>query len=218
MMQPRLIKIHPERPESSAVQSTVDCLKKGGVIVYPTETVYGLGGDAANEQVFQRIQQLKNRNARSPFLILAGSQKEIEKYSHGSTGGLAGKLMDHFWPGPLTLILPASPEVPKWLLGCGTSVGIRLSSSVVCRALLTAFGGPLISTSANPSGLKPARSSAEAAGFFGDSVDLILDAGEMKSGMPSTVLDITGSVPVLIRRGAVSFDAIRDVAGTLKEA
>ena len=143
---------------------------------------------------------------------------EAEILVHGPVEGAARQLMDHFWPGPLTLILPASSQVPGWILGSRNSIGIRVSPSAVCMSLLASLGRPLISTSANPAGSKPARSSAEAVGFFGDSVDLILDAGEIKTGTPSTVVDVTGSTPALLRRGGISLDAIRDVIGTIREA
>jgi L-threonylcarbamoyladenylate synthase len=214
---PVIVKINPDHPHSSGIRKAVRCLQRGGVIIYPTETVYGLGGNGECASVVQKIQNLKGRQIGSPFLILVGTKEEAVRLVEGPVSQPAKLLMNRFWPGPLTLIFPASACVPEWIQGPDSTVGVRISSSSFCQSLLRLFRGLLISTSANPAGSRPAETTTEALEYFGESIDLVVDGGGMESITPSTIVDVTESIPVLVRAGAVSADAIRRIAGTIQE-
>jgi L-threonylcarbamoyladenylate synthase len=198
------------------MNDVVSVVSEGGIIGYPTETIYGIGGDATSDRVVQRVNGLKKRDARHPMLVLVGRKSEIHRLARG-VSGKAEILMDRLWPGPLTLVFDALPVLPKGILSEEGRIGVRISSDPVCQALLKKLGKPLISTSANPHGKKPARSAAEVRGYFGTSLDLIIDGGERKGRVPSTVLDVSTDPPRLIREGAVKTADIIKWIGEIHE-
>jgi L-threonylcarbamoyladenylate synthase len=217
-MSARIIKIRPDNLQSSHIREAVQCLQSGGVIAYPTETVYGLGCDIACASAVHRIQGIKERDTDKPFLILVETIEDAVQLVEGDIAQSVLQLMNQFWPGPMTLIFSASSRVPFWIRGPGSTVGIRISPFPVCQSLLHDFQKPLVSTSANPRGVKPAKSIEEVVAYFGDSVDLILDGGVMESSTPSTVVDVTGTVPVIKRKGVIPVDSFRRIIGYLQES
>ena len=176
-------------------------LSKGQIIGYPTETVYGLGGDACNRITVERIFRLKKRDAFNPFIVLLYKKGDIYPLTK-NVSAIAEKLMNTFWPGPLTLIFEANPGLSSFLTGNQVRVAARISSDPICKMILTAFKKPLVSTSANLSGDEPAYSAEMVFQYFGKTIDLLIDGGYRK-GTPSTILDVSVHPAKLIRKGPI---------------
>ena len=215
IVESRIIKINPKRISSTLIDRVARLLHQGGVIGYPTETVYGLGGNAEDSMVVDRIYRLKGRDHQQPFLVLVGDREALTDWID-TRPAYAEILMDHFWPGPLTLIFRASSRIPVTFTHGLEKVAVRISSDPVCRHLLDQFKKPLISTSANPSGKKAARSAQEVLDYFGDRIDLVLDGGERTVHRPSTIVDVTKSSPSYLRIGAISKQEIQRILGDEK--
>ena len=196
------------------IERAVHILKNGGVIGYPTETVYGLGGDAMNTAVIKRILHLKDREKPSPLLVLV-PDIDFVKSLVTFIPDQAKLLIKTFWPGPLTLIFEASDQVPYLLVGGTDKIGIRVSSDPVCQQLLTVYQHPLISTSANKTGLPPALNADMVHSCFPNVLDLVLDDGERSMSLPSTILDVTTEPVRLVRAGGISKRAIVSVVGAI---
>ena len=210
----RIIKIDPNNICEQDIHEAVALLKNGDIIGYPTETVYGLGGDVFNSTAIERIQNLKNRRARKPFLLLVASGKDIYPLVR-EVPEVAKKIMAEFWPGPITLVFKASESMNKSNIACHGLLGLRVSPDKICKKLLQKLGGPLISTSANPEGGKPAQSAREVAYYFGNVLQLIIDGGERKEPIPSTVLNVAVDPPELIREGTIKKEQIQSVVGEI---
>ena len=193
--------------DPDALAEAVQALRLGGVVVYPTETFYGIGADATSEAAVGRVAALKGRDGGKPILVIVASRDMISQVAVGipSTGE---RLMERFWPGPLTLVVRARNGIPMHLTGGGHGIGVRLSSHAVARALSEALGGPITATSANRGGEPPATDVRRARAVFGAEADFYLDGGRSPGGLPSTVVDLTGSRPRIVREGAISASAI----------
>jgi len=184
----------------------------GGIVGLPTETYYALAVDALNEAALARLAALKGRPEDRPFLVLVADRAMVEQVAAGISP-LAETLMERFWPGPLTLILPARPGLSRWLTADTGTIGVRLSSHPGARLLPALCGVPLTGTSANRSGTPPLRTAAEMEREFGREVDLIVAGPPCPGGPPSTLLDLTQNAPRLVRVGAVSREALRPFLG-----
>lgn len=182
---------------------TADCIRSGGVVVYPTETVYGIGADPSNPSAFERIFSLKGRETEKGLILLIRGGQDLDALV-ANVPRAAEVLMDVFWPGPLTLVFPASPDLPDHLLGSTSTIALRMSNAHVAGSLLQLAGGPVTSTSANLSGRPPARSAQDAADVLGDRVDLILDGGTAPDSRPSTLVDVSGPNPRILRPGRIA--------------
>ena len=189
--------------EDPGIVRTADYIRSGGVVVYPTETVYGLGADPFNPIAFERIFSLKGREAEKGLILLIRGRQDLDSLV-ADVPRAAEFLMDLFWPGPLTLVFPASPNLPNHLLGFTSTIALRVSDAPVACALLRFVGGPITSTSANQSGHPPARSAQEAANALGDRVDLILDGGTASDSRPSTLVDVSVPHPRILRPGRIA--------------
>ncbi len=176
-------------------------LRAGGLIAFPTETFYGLGAAALDVSAVKHVFELKGREWSKPLLVLVDSVAMAERIA--VVGEQARALMARHWPGALTLVLPARPGLPAELTAGTATVGVRLSSHAVATALVTGLAGPLTAPSANPSGAPSPTSAAEVLSHFAGGLGLVLDAGVTAGGLPSTVLDVTGSTPRVLRQGAV---------------
>ncbi|MCA9524117.1 MAG: threonylcarbamoyl-AMP synthase [Myxococcales bacterium] len=179
----------------TSIEYAVETLKNQGVIIYPTETVYGIGADGLNQALHRRIGQLKGRPSDKPYLLLVDSVQDAESLV-GPMPEIAYQLAEQFWPGPLTMILP--------LVGKPRTLGLRVSSHPVVRQLLRSFGRPLISTSANLTGDPPPREISEVARKLRDQVDWVIDAGPTPGDRPSTIVDVSGIVPTVRRDGPIT--------------
>lgn len=180
----------------------------GGVIAFPTDTLYGLGASLHCEEALKRVYEIKGRDPPKPLLLLVA---DIESLSPlvAEISGVARRLMGAFWPGPLTLVFQASDNVPRVCLGGGKTVGIRLPNSAVALALLKEVQVPLTAPSANLSGDPEPTSAQQVAANLGDRVDLILDGGPCENSRPSTLVDVTGSQPKILREGRISYETLK---------
>ena len=193
----------------------VAALQRGDVIVFPTETLYGLGADALNSEAVEKIFQLKGRDPRSPIPVLVTGTDMLYTLI-AEIPPSAKKLMESFWPGPLTLVLPARQNIPTPLLNNSGGIGVRISSEPLATQLVRALGHPLTATSANPSGKEPARTLQEAKSYFSGTVDIFLDGGTLTSKSGSTVIEISADKINIIREGEVSISDLRKVLGENK--
>ncbi len=190
--------IHPDNPQERYIQQAVEVLRQGGLIIYPTDTVYGLGCDLYNKRGIERIYLLKGKRKKMRLSFICPDLKDIARYAHVSTP--AYKIMRRLLPGPYTFILEASREVPKIVLEKKRTVGIRVPDNIVCQMLLKEHGAPIISTSARLPDQDMLNDPDEIAEIFQHHVDLFLDAG-FSSLEPSTVLDLTNEEPIVVRPG-----------------
>lgn len=198
-------------PEPAAKQAA-DILPDGGVIGYPTETVYGLGCDCFHSEAVKRIREIKRRTADKPFLVLLPNTESLLTIS-GTIPESLEALAEHFWPGPLTLLVPHRNQFPESLTLGQPRIGVRVSSDPFCAALTQSAAHPVVSTSANPAGKPSAQSAPEVIRYFGDRIDLILDGGERTVCAPSTILDVSFEKPRLIREGAIPIKTIEKKLG-----
>lgn len=174
----------------------------GGVIAFRTDTFYGLGADPFNREAIVRIKELKGREEAKPILLLISDVNELDRFTNNSQ--FLRMIAVGHWPGPLTLIGGALPEVPVELTAGTRTIGVRLPDDDNVRALVRACGGALTATSANLSGQPPARTAKEVENYFPEGIDLIIDGGEVTATQASTVLDLSGSEARLVREGAIS--------------
>jgi L-threonylcarbamoyladenylate synthase len=181
----------------------------GGIVAFRTDTFYGLGADPFNRDAIVRIRQLKGREEAKPILLLISDANELDRFTKNSE--FLRMLAVGHWPGPLTLIGGARPEVPVELTAGTQTIGLRLPDDEGVRTLVRACGGSLTATSANVSGQPPARTAKEVENYFPVGIDLIIDGGEVTATQPSTVLDVSEPKPRLIREGAVSREQLADL-------
>ncbi|MDQ2922034.1 MAG: L-threonylcarbamoyladenylate synthase [Acidobacteriota bacterium] len=185
-------------------------ISSGGVIAFRTDTFYGLGADPLNRDAVLRIRELKGREDAKPILLLISDASEISRFITKPSEAFQA-VAERFWPGPLTLIGIARPELPTELIAETNSIGVRLPDDAHVRALVRACGGALTATSANISGRPPARTAKDVEEYFPSGIDLIIDAGEVTATQPSTVLDLSGPEARLIREGAIRKNDLEDL-------
>jgi L-threonylcarbamoyladenylate synthase len=193
------------RATKVTIQSAAKIVKKGGVIVYPTDTVYGLGCNPFNENAVKRLFKIKGERTK-PLPILASNIKEIERIAQTTETTI--KLVKKFWPGPLTVVLPKKSTLPN-IVTCNLgSVAVRVPNHQVALELIRLSGGLLVGTSANKRGKKPSRTASEAAKQIGEDVDILLDGGTAPIGASSTIIDLTSERPKILRQGPIKRDDI----------
>jgi tRNA threonylcarbamoyl adenosine modification protein (Sua5/YciO/YrdC/YwlC family) len=198
------------------LSSAASAARRGDLVVLPTDSVYGVGTDAFNPAGVERIQQAKGRGRDLAVPVLVGSPSTIEGLAFGITSS-ARALIEAFWPGALTVVVRYQPSL-AWDLGEARGhVALRMPLHPVALELLREVG-PLAVTSANRTGLAPATTSDDAQGQLGDLVSVYLDSGALPAGPPSTVVDATVELPVLLRAGAIDLDTLRSVCPSLSEA
>ncbi len=191
-----------KNPEDKPLILAAEVIQAGGIVVYPTETLYGIGCSAMHPRALQRVQDLKKRAEPKPILVLVRSREELRPLVREVTE-TAEALMNAFWPGPLTIVFQASESVlPELTQGKGT-IGIRIPSCRVCHRLLEFVGSPITSTSANLSGDTPLNTIASMLSVLTPGIDLYLDAGVLPPSKPSTVIDASGSLVRILREGAI---------------
>ncbi|HEV2009019.1 MAG TPA: L-threonylcarbamoyladenylate synthase [Burkholderiales bacterium] len=194
------------------IEKAVTILKRGGLVAFPTETVYGLGADASNRDAIGKLYAAKGRPAEHPVIVHLADVAQLPQWTSEITAA-AQKLAQKFWPGPLTLILRRTPEVSDALTGGQDTIALRIPSHPMAHALLVKFGGGIAAPSANRFGHVSATTALHVRQEFGDSVDLVLDGGQSEVGIESTIVDVTGVQPVLLRPGHISARAIEMAAG-----
>lgn len=184
-----------------ALPHAADILKNGGLVAFPTDTVYGLAALPFNPEFIERLYTAKGRNSERAIAILLGNKDQLKQVA-SEVSETAHRLATRFWPGPLTLIVPKAPSLPK-VLSPNPTIGVRIPDHPVARAFLQLVG-PLAVTSANLSGKGNTRTAQEVFTQLEGRIDLILDGGQSTAGVPSTVVDCTGPEPIIIREGPVS--------------
>jgi L-threonylcarbamoyladenylate synthase len=194
-------------PRLRALQEAALVLRQGGLVAFPTETFYGLGAHALDATAVARVFQVKGRPEGKPLLVLVDSIQMAESLVT-DVSQLARDLMLRHWPGPLTLVFKAVAGLPAALTAGTGTVGVRMPGHPVALGLVGAAGVPVTAPSANPSGGEPPTTAAEVLEAFQGKIELVLDGGPTKGGLPSTVLDVTVTPPRLLRRGALDLPGV----------
>ena len=216
-MKTEILRLDPKNVPSKAVRRMAHILRRGGLIVFPTDTFYGLGGDGFSPAVIRRIFSLKLRDTSRPLLVLVSDLEMVRRLAR-DIPPVFWKIAEEFWPGPLTIALRASAAVPSELCGGGESLAVRLPAVPWLREVVREAGLPVIATSANISGEGEISAAAQAQRIFGGKVELIVDGGLTLGGAPSTVLDLTAEPPRIVRQGAVSTSRLNEFFQQLGEA
>jgi len=190
-----------------SIAAAADTLRAGGLVAFPTETVYGLGADAFNERAVQEVYRLKGRPSNNP-LIVHVSDVEMAKRVVREWPREADELVRRFWPGPLTLVLPKAASVPESVTGGGPNVAVRCPDHPLALELIRAFGGPIVGPSANPSGKVSPTTAAHVRESFPDAELLVLDGGACRAGIESTVLSLAEDEPTVLRLGAIPVEEL----------
>jgi L-threonylcarbamoyladenylate synthase len=197
-----IVKIEPEKVPEDVIETVAGVLLGDGVMAYPTETFYGLGAVCFSGKAVRRIYRLKARDAGKPLSLIVSGLAMVETLAVGPPP-VFHRLAGEFWPGPLTIVLKASPSFPVRLAGPGHTIGVRIPSVPWLRRLVHEVGLPITATSANISGEGEISDPAEILRTFNDKVDIIVDGGETPGGRASTIIDITGPTPRILREGAI---------------
>lgn len=197
----KVMQIDPDAPASELIVEAVRVLKAKGVIIYPTETLYGLGANPLFPEAMERIYAVKGRDALKPIPFLIKDREMLASLVE-AVPPLGRELMERYWPGPLTLIFRAKKGLPMPLKGKDGTIGLRISSHPVARRIVEALDTPFTSTSANIAGEADFTDCEKLAQLFGSQVDLIIDAGEVP-GIGSTVIDLTVAPPRIVRQGMI---------------
>jgi L-threonylcarbamoyladenylate synthase len=183
------------------IEKGIKILKKGGVIAFPTDTVYGLGADASNSTAVERIYEIKNRPRHQQFPLLIADVEQLTALAE-PIPEIAWFLARWFWPGGLTLVLSRTDSVPAHLAS-GPTIAVRIPNHPVCLALIQYLGGSLIGTSANISGQPAALTAEEVRQQLGRKIDLVINGGKCPGGKESTVVDVTHEAPLILRQGII---------------
>ena len=203
----------PESPESRrAIAQAAEILRAGGIVAFPTETVYGLGADALNEAAVQKVFVAKERPGWDPLIVHLGQRAMLGEVAE-AVGDAAARLIERFWPGPLTLLLPKHPRVPEPVTAGLQKVGVRMPAHPIAQALLVAAGVPVAAPSANRFGRVSATRADHVAEDLGGRIDAILDGGETTHGVESTVVDVREDRCVIYRPGVITAQQIGEVTG-----
>ncbi len=212
---PRLIAVDPRHPDAGAMAEAARVLRGGGLVAFPTETVYGLGALALDERALGRVYEAKGRPANHPLIAHVGGEAQARALAR-SWPDAAARLARAFWPGPLTLVVDRGAHVPAALAGGASSIALRVPSHPVARALLGALGEPVAAPSANRYQCISPTTAAHVVKQLGDRVDLVLDGGPCDAGIESTVVDARVHPLLLLRPGALGFEALRAMAPDLE--
>lgn len=207
-------KVDPARPAGEVIQEAAEILRAGGLVAFPTETVYGLGGNGLDEAACEKIYLAKGRPSDNPLILHISERDELKRIVR-DVSPKAKKLMDAFWPGPLTLIFPRTEAVPLRTTGGLDTVAVRFPSHPVARAIIRAAGVPIAAPSANSSG-KPSPTRASHVEFdLSGKIDMIVDGGASEWGLESTIVDVSGETPTILRPGAVTKEMLEETVGEI---
>lgn len=192
-------------------------IKKGKIVAFPTDTVYGLGAHIQDEQAITRIFKVKDRPLDSPIIVLIDDIKRVEEHAY-IKNPLVWDLMSAFWPGALTLILPKKSHINNLITAYGDTLGLRIPDNDIARELIKNCGGALATPSANKSGqLSPTRAEHVIKQFEENEIDYIIDGGKAKKSIESTILDMTYNPPLIVRNGGITKEAIEEIIGSVNE-
>jgi L-threonylcarbamoyladenylate synthase len=197
------VQVDPNGPQADVINQACEVLRRGGLVAFPTDTLYALGSNALDPKAIDRVHTVKGRHHGKPLSVLVPSVEAATGLAI-SLPDAVRDLMRAFWPGALTLVVKAAPPIPSVLTASSGTVGLRMPAGAVAQALLTAFGGPIIGTSANKAGGADPADAKTVQKAIGGQIDLILDGGRVSLGVPSTVLDCTTEPARILREGAIS--------------
>ncbi|MBQ5950890.1 MAG: threonylcarbamoyl-AMP synthase [Lachnospiraceae bacterium] len=213
-MDTEIVKLMRDAGDAPAIARAGEVLRRGGLVAFPTETVYGLGGNALDPEASRRIYAAKGRPSDNPLIVHIAEKEEICGVAR-EVPEAALRLMDAFWPGPMTLVLPKKDVIPRETTGGLDTVAVRLPSDEAARALIRAAGVPVAAPSANASG-RPSPTRAEhVIEDLSGRIEMILDGGEVGIGIESTIIDLTGEEPEILRPGRITREMIRQVCGSV---
>lgn len=193
-----IIQMNPRHPQPRLVRRVVEALARGAVISYPTDTVYGIGCDIFSKSGIERIYQLKDRSRKKPLSFICSDLKDISRYAQ--VPDTAYRIMRKHLPGPYTFIMEATKEVPRIMMSKRRTVGIRVPDNPICLSLVRELMHPIITTSANVSDMSPICDPREIDQQLGKVLDLVIDGGALPN-VPSTVIDLSGEIPYVVREG-----------------
>lgn len=218
-METKIIKIDSEKSifsvaEEDALREAGEILRKGGLVAFPTETVYGLGGDALNRESSRKIYAAKGRPSDNPLIVHIAKTEDLS-YIAKNVDETVLKIANTFWPGPLTIILPKTEVVPEETTGGLQTVAVRLPSCPVARKMIAHAGGYVAAPSANVSGRPSPTIAKYVVEDMNGRIDMIIDGGEVGIGLESTILDLTVNPPQILRPGYVTQDMLNEVLGTV---
>jgi len=211
-----ILKIDPGNPDLSEIGKAANFLRKGKVVVFPTDTVYGIGADAYNRDAVQRIFEIKERDSGKPLQVLIARKSEL-RHITSLRSDMLDRIVSRFMPGTLTLVLPAMEDFPKWVsserdYASGLprrTVGVRMPANPIALKLIECFGAPVAATSANMSGYPDPRNADEVLKYLDGRFDLLIDGGATPDSVPSTVFDISVNPPVILRKGKISEEELK---------
>ncbi len=215
MPETQIIPISPDIPDPSAIEKAANVLRNGGLVAFPTETVYGLGADAMNGSAVQKVFEAKGRPADNPLIVHIASPERVTHFAK-DLPPVGLRLARKFWPGPMTLVTSSKPDIPQLVTAGLSTIALRVPNHPVTLALLRCFDGGIVGPSANTSG-RPSPTSAEH--VFDDlkgKIDLILDAGPTTIGIESTVVDVTIDPPAILRKGGLTVEEIKREIGDVQ--
>jgi len=204
---PIVYHIDPSKPDELAIEKVISSLREGKVIIFPTETFYGLGVDIKNEKALEKIFSIKQRRPQNPLPVLIPDESFLKELTI-DVPKMASILIERFWPGELTIVFRANSSVSSIISPQG-KIGLRISSHPVALKITQMFHSPITCTSANLSGQSPSTAVEEIDFFLKERVDIIVDAGKTPGGSPSTVLDITCYPPRVLREGKIGIEHLK---------
>ena len=206
----RVIKI-PGADKKAALIEAAGEIKGGGIVAFPTETFYGLGVIYSDTQALMKLFELKRRPKDKPMPLIIGDVSALAVIA-SAPEKIAWRIIERFWPGPLTVLLAARPGLPDLITGGSGKVAVRVPGRSFALDLARAVGYPLTATSANISGMPPSENPGDVIGYFGDSINLLIDGGRAPGGKPSTIIDMSQGGISLVRPGAVAYEKILEAA------
>ena len=198
--------LHSQNPQQRYIKKAIDVLKNGGIVIFPTDTYYGIGCDLFNKNGIEKLLSIKNEDKSKLFSFIFSDFKNISKYAKVSDSSF--KLLKKLLPGPYTFILPAAREIPKKLWSKRKTVGIRIPNNIIALSLAEGLGNPIVSTTASNRMGEPITDTFEIKNIFNSSVDLMIASSNV-SFEPSSVLDLSGEEPVIVRQGAGDLSFIK---------
>ncbi|PIR20100.1 MAG: threonylcarbamoyl-AMP synthase [Deltaproteobacteria bacterium CG11_big_fil_rev_8_21_14_0_20_47_16] len=203
----KILHVDARDPEPHVIAEAVEALKAGQAVAYPTETLYGLAVDVTSDKAVKHLYDLKRRDYGLPVAILVADMKMLQDYVTNIPEPARG-MVKQFWPGALTILFTAGDKISRSLMTNTGKIGIRISSHPVATALVRAFGKPITTTSANLSGYPPSLQVKHVKKYFSDRIDCILDGGECRPSLGSTVVDVSEDTMAIIREGAIQADCV----------
>ncbi|MGI0010818.1 MAG: L-threonylcarbamoyladenylate synthase [Nitrosopumilaceae archaeon] len=211
-MNTKLLKINPKRPQISKIRYTAALIKEGKIVAFPTETVYGLGANALDASAIKRIFMAKGRPSDNPLIIHIYDKNDVQKLAK-EIPIITKKIIDKFWPGPLTIVLKKSKIIPKITTGGLETIAIRMPKNKIAQLLIREAKTPIAAPSANFFGRPSPTMAKHVQEDLSDRIDLIIDGGQTRIGIESTVIDLTRKVPMLLRPGGITLEQLQGIIG-----